>query len=267
MIGNRMSAKEGMVWKALLVLIIFFLGLVFAPNPASADDRKITVAAASDLAFALKDIAANYEKETGAKVVLSFGSTGMLAKQISEGAPFDVFFAADVKYINELKEKGFMTPGTVELYAQGRIVLAANKVSGVEAKQLSDLLKPEIKHVAIANPEHAPYGKAAMEALQSKGLWEGVKPKLVYGENIRQTLQYIQTGNAQAGIIALSIAAVPEISYTAIEPSLHKPINQAAGVVKSTKEASLAIGFIKYVNGKTGRLIMKKYGFMLPGEF
>lgn len=251
---------------AIIALILFFAVPVFTPG-AMADEKKITVAAASDLTFALKEIAAGFEKETGAKVVISFGSTGMLAEQIRQGAPFDIFFAADVKYMDGLEKDGFVIPDTVEFYAQGRIVLAVNRSSGIKAADLADLRRPEIRHIAIANPDHAPYGKAAMEALKARGLWEGVKDKLVYGENIRQTLQYIQTNNAQAGIVALSVADVPEITYKAIDPSLHNPINQAAGVIKSTKEAGTARDFIRYVNGRNGRLIMKKYGFMLPGEF
>lgn len=256
-----------MLVRVFTALTLLLAGSVFTPGPVRAEEKKITVAAASDLTFALKEIAAGFEKETGTKVVISFGSTGMLSKQIREGAPFDILFAADVKYIDGLKKDGLIIPDSVELYARGRIVLAVNKASGVKAAELKDLLKPEITHIAIANPDHAPYGKAAMEALQAQGLWESIKGKLVYGENIRNALQFIQTGNAQAGIVALSVADVREITYNAIDPSLHNPINQAVGVVKAAREEGAARSFIKYVNGKAGRLIMKKYGFMLGGEF
>jgi molybdate transport system substrate-binding protein len=211
MTTRSITVKGSIIWRALLVLAVLLASAVTAPGLAGADDKKITVAAAASLTAAFKEIAANFEKETGARVIISFGSTGMLTKQIKEGAPFDVFFAADVESIDELKKGGFIMPDSVELYAQGSLVLAVNKASGIQAVELSDLLKPEIRHVAIANPEFAPYGKAAKEALQAKGLWESVKPRLVYGENIRQTLQYIQTGNAEAGIVALSIAGVPEV--------------------------------------------------------
>lgn len=257
---------SNMVWRALLVLAVLLACSFTVSKPARAQEKKITVAAAANMTNALKEMAANFEKETGARVVASFGSTGMLAKQIREGAPFDVFLSADVKTVEELKRDGLVLPETIELYAQGALVLAVNKASGVRAAELSDLLKPEIKHIAIANPQHAPYGKAAMEALQTKGLWESLRPKLVYGEDIRQTMQYVVVGNAEAGIISLSIADAPEITYTAIDPSLHNPLNQAAAVVKTTKEAGLSKDFIKYVNGKAGRLIMKKYGFLPGGQ-
>lgn len=257
----------GSLLSYIFTLFIFLTTFLFSTGISFAEEKKLTVAGAADLTFAMKEIAAEFEKDTGAKVVLSMGSTGMLAKQIREGAPFDVFFAADQKFIEGIKNDGIILPESVEVYAQGRIVLAVNKNSGLKATDLKDLLNPEIKRIAIANPEHAPYGKAAMEALQKLGIWEAVKTKLVYGENIRQTLQYIQTGNAPVGVVALSVVNVPEITYTPIEQTLHNPIIQATGVVHSSKMPDLAKDFIKFVNGKKGRPIMKKYGFLMPGEF
>ncbi len=241
--------------------LLFFLCILSLPAAAG---ERITVAGASDLAFAFKEIAAGFEKDTGVKVVLSLGSTGMLTKQIEHGAPFDVFFAASSRFIDGLAEGGYVVPDTIEVYAVGRIALAVNRASGVEAKGLAGLADPRIKRVAIANPAHAPYGAAAMEALKSAGLWDDIKPKLVYGENIRQTLQFIQTGDAEAGIIALSIADVPEISHTVIDFRLHNRITQAAAVVRGSKNEKAAQDFIKYVNGPKGRPVMEKYGFTLP---
>lgn len=241
--------------------ILFFATMVFA------EQKQITIAAAADLSFALKEISQKFERETGIKTVLSFGSTGMFTRQIENSAPFDIFFAASEKHIDELKDKGLIISDTKKLYAQGRIVLAVNKKSGVHAKNLEDLLNPSIKKIAMANPDHAPYGIAAMEALKKLNLWDILKPKLVYGENIRQVLQYIQTGNTQAGIIALSVADVPEITWMIIDYNIHNPINQAVAVIKTTKAEKEAREFINYVNGPQSRPIMKKYGFLLPGEF
>ncbi len=134
-------------------------------------------------------------------------------------------------------------------------------------RELADVLKPEVRRVAIANPAHAPYGRAAQEALERAGVWEKVKPKLVYGENIRHTLQFVQTGAVEAGIVALSIADVPEVRYVAIDPTLHKPLNQVVAVVKRSPRPELGTAFIQFVNGAEGRPIMKRYGFLLPGEF
>jgi len=246
-----------------LAALVLMTALFAFPGASEAQER-LTVAGAADLTFAFREIARDFERETGVKVVLSLGSTGMLTRQIEKGAPFDVFFAANSKYIDELDHGGYLIPDTVELYAVGRVVLAVNRTSGVEAKKLEDLLDPRIKRVAIANPAHAPYGVAAMEALKSAGLWDRLKNKLVYGENVRQTLQFIQTGDAETGIVALSVADTPEISYTMIDARLHNPIKQAAAVVKTTAEEKRSREFIKYVLGPKGSPIMKKYGFALP---
>ncbi|MBW7957537.1 MAG: molybdate ABC transporter substrate-binding protein [Deltaproteobacteria bacterium] len=246
---------------AALLPAIFFLSL--SEPIAFAGDRQLTVAGAATLSFAFKDIAAEFEKETGYKVVLSMGSTGMLAKQIEHGAPFDVFFAADIAHMEGLAEKGKVIPETMEPYARGRIVLAVRKGSGITANGLEDLVAGGYR-IAIANPDHAPYGKAAMEAMKSAGIWDKVKPRLVYGENIRQALQFVQSGNAPVGFVSLSIAGVPEIDYILVQEELHDPIEQAAAVVSTSKEAKAARDFIKFVKGPKGALIMKKYGFMLP---
>jgi molybdate transport system substrate-binding protein len=259
-----MIVKRTFQMFALLAAVFM---LVFSTHGSSlAANKRLTVAGASDLSLAFKEIAAAFEKETGYRVVLSLGSTGMLARQIEQGAPFDVFFAANRKFVEDLEKDGHILPGTVELYAEGRIVIAARRASGLKITRLEDLKKNNITRIAIANPEHAPYGMAAMEALKSAGLWEEIKPRLVYGENIRQALQFVESGNAEAGIIARSVANVAGIDYTEVPSSFHKPISQAAGVVRTSKEADGARAFISFVNGPEGRTIMKKYGFLPPGR-
>ncbi|HEX2996997.1 MAG TPA: molybdate ABC transporter substrate-binding protein [Anaerolineales bacterium] len=226
----------------------------------------MTVAAAADLQFAFSEIGALYEKETGNKVIFSFGSTGQLAQQIENGAPFDLFAAANISFVEDLANKNRVLPDTIALYARGRIVLAVNRDSGVSAAKLEDLLANEITHIAIANPEHAPYGVAAKEALISAGVWEKIENKIVYGENVRQTLQFVQTGDAQVGIVALSVANVPEITWSLIDDSLHNPLDQALAVVSSSTHQEEAKEFVAFINGEIGRPIMQKYGFVLPGE-
>ena len=158
-------------------------------------------------------------------------------------------------------------PDTQQLYGQGRIVLVVNRNSGVEATSLDDLLNPAITRIAIANPEHAPYGAAAREALISAGVWDEIEDKVVLGENVSQTLQFVQTGDAPVGIVALSIADVPEVTGTLLPAELHEPINQALAVISSTTDEQGARAFIDFVNSPDGREIMKRYGFRLPGEF
>jgi molybdate transport system substrate-binding protein len=246
------------------------LALVLAAAPAAEARPPATtlvVFAASDLDMAFREIKPLFEKAAGARVTLVMGSTGNLAKQIGHGAPADVFFAANESFVDDLKAAGAIIPQTRALYAQGRIVLAAPKKSAVAVRELGDLLKSEVRRVAIANPAHAPYGRAAQEALERAGVWEKVKPKLVYGENIRHALQFVETGGVEAGIVALSIADAPGITYAAIDPRLYAPLNQVAAVVKRSPHPDLGAAFIQFVNGAEGRAIMKRYGFLLPGEF
>jgi molybdate transport system substrate-binding protein len=228
------------------LLLVTLLALVTATE--AKNQPTLTVAAASDLTFPFKEIGPLFEKAHGVKTTFIFGSTGNLAKQIEHGAPVDVFFAADVGFVDQLKQKGVTIPESQTLYAQGRIVLAWAKKTGLTLAELKDLLHPQIRHIAIAHPGHAPYGKAAREALETVGLWDRLKSKLVYGEN-------------------LSVVNVPEVNYALIDSALHKPLNQMATVVKRSSRPELGLAFIQFVNGSQGRPILKRFGFLLPGEF
>jgi len=251
-----------------LSLVLALGGLAFGAGPGTAvEPAALTVFAASDLAFAFKEIVPRFEKATGARVTLVLGSTGNFAHQIRQGGPADVFFAADQSFVDALIAEGVLRRETRTLYARGRIVLVTAKVFGPKLTELRELLDPRIRHVAIANPVHAPYGRAAEQALRKTGLWEALRPKLVFGENIRHTLQFVQTGAAEAGIVALSIADVPEVDGVTIDASMHAALDQAAAVVRRSPRPELGLAFIQFVNGPEGRPIMKRYGFVLPGEF
>jgi molybdate transport system substrate-binding protein len=232
----------------------------------------LTVSAAADLSYAFGEIGAAFEAETGHKVVFNFGSTGQLAQQIEQGAPVDLFAAANVSFIDDLAQQGLILPDTVQMYARGRITLWTRADSPLQIMQVSDLARTEIARIAIANPDHAPYGVAAREAMQTAGVWEAVQPKLVLGENVRQTLQYAETGNVDAAIVALSLSVPAAASagqpgrWTLIPEDLHAPIDQALAVIRGTQHESAARAFAAFVNGSQGRLIMRKYGFVLPGE-
>jgi molybdate transport system substrate-binding protein len=239
----------------------------FAGRGASAEPPTLTVFAASDLTFALKELAPVFEQAMKVKVTLVFGSTGTLAKQIEHGAPADVFFAANQSFLDDLAARNAIITQTRALYAQGRLVLVTARTSGPRLADLRALAGDRVRRVAIANPAHAPYGKAAEEALRSAGLWESLQPKLVYGENIRQALQYVETGAAEAGIVALSVADVPSVHVTPIDPGLHTPLNQAAAVVRRSPRPEMGLAFLHFVNGPAGRVVMKRYGFLLSGEF
>jgi len=248
-----------------LVILAALLGSLSLPVSAQVAD--VAVFGASDLALAFKEIVPKFERALGVKVTLVLGSTGTLAKQIEHGAPADVFFAADRTFIEELAVKGVVIPETRALYAQGRLVLATARSAGAKLTELRQLTDARIRHVAIANPAHAPYGRAAEQALRAVGVWDPVRAKLVYGENIRQALQFVESGAAEAGLIALSLAHVPAIDYVVIDRTLHAPLNQSVAVVRRSRRPELGLAFIQFVNGAEGRPIMKRFGFLLPGEF
>ncbi len=248
-------------------LCIFTLATAVGPVVAQPKQPALTVYGAADLTGAFREIAALFEKGTGTKVVLVLGSTGNLAKQIEHGAPADIFFAANTTFVDDLQAKGAVIPETRQLYAQGRIVLAVPRDGKLSIPRLEDLRRPEVRRIAIANPEHAPYGRAAQQALQAAGVWDALKPRLVYGENVRHALQFIETGAVDAGIVARSVADTPAVRHVPIDPALHAPLNQIAAVVKRSARPELALAFLQFVNGPEGRPIMRRYGFLLPGDF
>jgi molybdate transport system substrate-binding protein len=225
---------------------------------------QITVAAASDLTAGFEEIGREFEATQNIKVVFVFGSTGMLTRQIENGAPMDLFAAANVAYVNQLEQKGLIVPDTKAIYARGRITLWTTADSPLKVETVSDLTRPEIKRVAIANPDHAPYGLAAKQALESAGVWESVKPKLVYGDNIRQTLQYAETGNVDVSIVALSLSQQSKGRWTLVPEQLHQPIDQGLAVIKSTHNEQAARAFASFVTGPRGKEILGKYGFAFP---
>jgi len=242
----------------MIFILVIFSSVTFAESP-----KEIIVSAAADLSRAFKEIGAVYEKETGVKVLLNFGSTGLLAQQIEGGAPVDLFAAANKSYIDSLEGKGLILPETRKLYAVGRITLATPK-SYAKLSFLQDLLRPEVKKIAIANPAHAPYGMAAKAAMEKIGIWKRLKDKLVLAENIRQTLDYVETGSVDAGIVALSVSIGSNTNFTLIPEELHPRIEQAMAVIKNGRNPKEAKGFADFINGPAGRPIMKKYGFVLP---
>jgi molybdate transport system substrate-binding protein len=257
-----MSARSATRIGALALMLVG--GRALAAPEAS----PLKVAAAADLAMAFKDVGAAFAKKSGDKVVFSFGSTGLLEKQIVEGAPFDVFAAANVSFAEDAVKAGVCAADSKTLYARGRIVVWWRKDSAVAApKSIADLADKRFVKVAIANPAHAPYGKAAEEAMHKAGVWAAVQPKLVYGENVQQTLQFAQSGNAEAAVVALSLAVVSDGGYVLVDESLHAPIDQALVVCGNDAERTKrARAFTGFVNSPEGRVIMKRYGFLLPGE-
>ncbi|HSE11294.1 MAG TPA: molybdate ABC transporter substrate-binding protein [Rudaea sp.] len=243
------------------------LAVVFAPAAFAAD--KLTIAAAADLKFCLDEIVAGFRQaHAGDDVDVVYGSSGNFKTQIEQGAPFDLYFSADIAYPRELARAGRVA-SEVQPYAIGRLVLwSASMDAGT--MRITDLARADIRRIAIANPQHAPYGKRAEEALRASGVWERIEGKLVYGENIAQTAQFVQSGNAQIGIIALSLAMSPQMkgkgSYSLVPENLHQPLEQGFVLTKRGGANALATAFAGYMRTPAAREVMVRYGFVLPGE-
>lgn len=247
--------------RAFLTIAVMALSLASAVQ-----GQEIRVAAAADLKFAMQDVAAQFEKQSATKVDVTYGSSGNFFSQLQNGAPFDLFFSADIDYPRRLEAVGLAEPGTLYEYAIGRIAIWTPGDAKVDVTSLGwkTLLDPSVQKIAIANPEHAPYGRAAVAALQKAGIYEQVKPKLVFGENISQAAQFVQSGNAQAGIVAMSLAVSPgmkEGKRWEIPADMHPPIEQAAIILRSAANKEGARAFLEFVKSSAGRATLSKYGF------
>jgi molybdate transport system substrate-binding protein len=226
----------------------------------------LRVAAASDLQGVMPTLTDRFTASTGVKVTPIVGASGQLAQQIRQGAPFDVFLSANMTFVRDLAGEGLIEPDSVRAYARGRLVLVVNRASGVTVEGLAALARPEVKRVTIANPEFAPYGRAARQTLEKAGLWEGLKPKLVQAETVRQALQYVQTGNAEVGLVAHSVAGVPEVRPSESDPALYEPILQGLGLVARSGHGESARQFARFLLGGEGQKILASYGFDPPPE-
>lgn len=251
-------------------ILAFGLAVGAAPAPARAEAPPV-IATASDLRFAVEEIAAAFTAETGHELRLSFGSTGNFARQIREGAPFEMFMAADEDFILELARDGF-TRDEGALYAEGRVAIAIpNTGSPLTADgTLGDLRRAlgqgRVTRFAIANPDHAPYGMRAMEALQHAGLWEVIEPSLVFGENVSHAAQFALSGNTDGGIIAWSLAMSPQLrshwTFALIPADWHEPLLQRMALLRDA--GPVAEAFYAFMQQPAAREIMTRYGFTLP---
>jgi molybdate transport system substrate-binding protein len=247
--------------------LVVLLALLFTGAYARA--QAVKIAAAADLKFAMTELASQFEKQSGAKLDVTYGSSGNFLTQIQNGAPFDLFFSADSEYPKKLEAVGLAEPGTLREYAVGHIVIWTPRDSGIDAAKAGwqSLLDQRVKKIAIANPEHAPYGRAAVTAMREAGIYEQVKDKLVYGENISQAAEFVHSGNAQVGIVALSLAISPAMkngNKWQIPADSYPPIKQTAVVLRASKNKDAARRFLDFVSGPQGREILQRSGFTVP---
>jgi molybdate transport system substrate-binding protein len=255
-----------MATKFLTLVLVWIMALAM-PTPA-----QITVAAAADLNAVLTEIAANYEKSGGGTVRLSFGSSGNLFNQIQNGAPFDVFFSADLDYPNKLIDAGLGEKSSLYRYAVGQIVLwvSASSPLDVEHRGMRILLDLSVKKIALANPEHAPYGRAAVAALRHFGLYEKVADRFVLGENVSQAAQFVESGNAQVGFLALSHAVAPGMKekgrYWIIPSDSYPALQQAVVILSHSSQKAEAAAFLQYLRKPEATAMLRHYGFSVPEE-
>jgi molybdate transport system substrate-binding protein len=247
-------------------LILFLAVISFCEFCAA---QSITVAAAADLQSAMQDVAAGFQKETGKEVKLIYGSSGNFFQQIQNGAPFDMFFSANLDYPKKLESAGLIVSGSYYPYATGKIAVWVPNDSKINIDSgLKSLFDPAVKKIAVANPQHAPYGQAAVAAMQSEGVYEKVKDKLVLGENISQTASFVVSGAADVGVVALSLALSPNMKekgrYAEIPATEYPPIAQACVILNSSRDKETAKQFLAYIKTAAVADTLKRYGFDVP---
>jgi molybdate transport system substrate-binding protein len=231
---------------------------------------ELVVAAAADLSAALKELGAGFEKKAGVKVSLSFGASGALTQQIQNGAPFDLFFSADMDYPRQLIASGDADGASLYQYAVGKLVLwvPADSPLDVERLGMNVLLDPSVKKIAIANPQHAPYGRAAVAALKHAEVYDRISDRLVLGENVSQAAQFVESGNAQAGFEALAHSVAPAMrgkgKYWEVPVDFYPPLAQGMIVLSHSRNKKEAAEFLEYVKTKEAAELLRKYGFALP---
>ena len=249
----------------LVVVAALCLGLGSGPCLA----QEITVAAAADLQFVMQDLATRFQKESGKKIKLIYGSSGNFFQQIQNGAPFDMFFSANLDYPRKLETDSLTEPGTFYQYAIGKIVIWVPNDSKLDVSSgLQSLLNPDIKKIAIANPQHAPYGQAAVAAMKKENVYDKVADKFVLGENISQTASFVVSGSADVGIVALSLTLSPTMKnrgrYVEIPSADYPPIEQACVILKSSKQKDTARAFLNFIKTPAAAELFRTYGFAVP---
>jgi molybdate transport system substrate-binding protein len=269
--GSRRDIAKG--FAALVVACLSGMTECHGESTSSAAQRQILVAAAADLKFAFDDLASEFQaKNPGIKLTVTYDSSGNFYAQLSNRAPFDLFLSADITYPSKLADAGLALKESLFVYAVGRIVVWVPKRSTLDLDRLGikAVTDPSVKKLAIANPRHAPYGRAAEAALKKSGVFDAVKDRLVLGENIAQTAQFVESGSADVGIIALSLALAPKMRdkgrYWALPLNLYPPLEQAGVIMAWAKDKDATRALRDFMTAREGQAILKRYGFMLRGD-
>lgn len=231
---------------------------------AGSDSHELTVAAATNLTDAFAEIGPRFTSETGIPVVFSFGATADLSKQVENGAPFDVFAAADTAHVEQLEREGLLTPGTRALYARGRLVMWLPPGNSLKVTRIEDITATAFERIAIAKPDVAPYGQATVESLGAIGIWSQIEAKVIYAQSVSQAKQYAATGNAEVAFIPLALVKPGEGNYIEVSENLHRPIDQALGIIKASPKQAAARKFVNFLLSDEGQELLSKKGYSKP---
>ncbi len=257
--------KSCLILLCLTFTLIFIVGCRSDKTATSGNQPiELTVAAASNLSDVCAEIGPRFTNKTGIKVVFSFGATAELAKQIENGAPFDVFAAADSEHPEQLETRGLLTPGSRAIYARGRLVMWLPPGSELKATRVEDITGKQFERIAIAKPDVAPYGRATVESLRNLKVWEEIEPRVIYGQNVSQTKQYAATGNAEVAFLPLALVKPGEGTYIEVKDDLHRPIDQALGIVKDSKKQTEARQFVDFLMSPEMQDLLSQRGYRKP---
>lgn len=251
----------------LILCGLLLLGLIHAscqshtPKSGQSPSQDLVVAAASNLTEVFAEAGPRFTNKTGIRVIFSFGATADLARQIENGAPFDIFAAADTEHVEQLERKDLLTPGTRALYARGRLVMWLPAGSNLKIERIQDITAKAFERIAIPKPDVAPYGRAAVESLRSLGIWNEIEGKVVYSQNVSQAKQYVATGNAEIAFIPLALVKPGEGNYLEVNEETHRPIDQALGIIKDSTKQAAARQFVDFLLSAEGQELMLKKGF------
>ena len=249
-----------------VIAVAFILMAACRQQPAgnTQNAQEITVAAAANLTDAFAEMAKRFTAMSGIRVVYSFGSTADLTKQIENGGPFDVFASADAEHVDGLSQRGLIVPETRAIYARGRLVVWTPPQGGVKITRIEDVTGADVKTVAIAKPDLAPYGRATVETLKALNIWSQVEPKAVYGTNVSNTRQFAASGNADVAFLPLALMKKGDGQYIEVDERLHQPIDQALAIIKASGKQDMARRFVNFVLGDEGQAILQQYGYSNP---
>lgn len=265
--GGR-RARSARRMDAFFLLLLSFILLVLLTGcrgGEAAGSDTLTISAASSLTLAFEEIGEAFTQEHGTTIAFNFASSGQLAQQIEEGAPVDVFASADVDYVDEIAAQDLIVPDSQRIYARGRLTIWTQSDGEADITRIEQLGEPAVRTIAIANPDVAPYGRAAREALQAAGIWEAVQPKIIIGDNVRQAFQYGETDNVDVVLAPLSLSKQSDGHWELVPTDMHAPIDHALAIVRDAPNPDGARAFVDFLMGPTGRALLEKHG-LEPAE-